>query len=83
MQSIIVEVHIPALSASFDFRIPSTGRVREIVAEIIRILEATQSNVEFDRTQPMLCDLDRGIPLPMEGIIARLSLRDGAQLLLV
>ena len=31
MQSIIVEVYVPATSASDDFRLPSTARVGEVV----------------------------------------------------
>lgn len=63
MQSIIVEVYVPAISTSFDFRLPSTGRIGEVTGEIIRILEATQQNLVFDKSQPLLCDRERGILL--------------------
>ena len=60
MQSIIVEVYVPATSASFDFRLPATARVGETIEEMIRILEATQQNLLFNKAQPILFDRERG-----------------------
>ncbi len=82
MQSIIVEIHVPATSASFDFRLPSTGKIGDIVTEIIRILETTQQNLLFDREQPMLCDCERGIVLKRHETVAEAGLQDGAKLML-
>ncbi len=83
MQSIIVEIHVPAISASFDFRLPSIGRIGDVSAEIIRILETTQNNLLFDRVQPILCDCERGIVLKRQDTVAEAGLRDGAKLMLV
>lgn len=83
MESIIVEIYIPATSTSFDFRLPSTGRVKDIIAEVIRILEATQQNLEFDRDQSVLCDRDRKIILEPEYTVTEAGLQDGCRLILV
>lgn len=83
MQAIIVEIYVPAISASFDFRLPSTGRIGDIVGEVVRILETTQQNLLFDKEQPMLCDQERGIVLKNQGTVAEVGLQDGSRLLLV
>ena len=82
MQSIIVEIYVPATSASFDFRLPSTGKIGDITGEVIRILETTQQNLVFDKAQPMLCDRERGIILKRQDTVAEAGLKDGARLLL-
>lgn len=83
METIIVEINIPAISSTFDFRLPSTGRVYDVVNEIIRILEATQQNLRFDTDLPMLCDIDRGVPLNPEALIAEVGIHDSSRLMLV
>lgn len=83
MQSIIVEVYVPALTISFDFRLPATGKIGDLTQEMINVLERTQQNIRFDREQPMLCDRDRGIVLKREDTVAEAGLRDSAQLMLL
>ena len=82
MQSIIVEVYVPATSASFDFRLPATARVGETIEEMIRILEATQQNLLFNKAQPILFDRERAVLKNWETVGAA-GLRDGSKLLLV
>ena len=83
MESIIVEVYIPATSASYDFRLPSIGRVGDITDEVIRILETTQQDLEFDREQPILCDREREMILDPRLTVAEAGLRDGSRLILM
>ena len=78
MQSSIVEVYVPALSISFDFRLPATGKIGDLTQEMINVLERTQQNIRFDREQPMLCDRERGVDT-----VAEAGLRDSAQLMLL
>ena len=82
MQTIIVEIYIPAISTSFDFRLPSTGRIDDVIWEVIRILETTQQNLLFDKERPILCDRDRSIVLNGAHTVEEAGLQDGAQLLL-
>ena len=83
MQSIIVEVYVPATSASYDFRLPSTARVGEVVGEMLRILEATQQNLLFDKAHPVLCDRERGVLLKTLDTVAEAGLQDGSRLILI
>jgi len=83
MQSIIVEINIPATSSSFDFRLPSMGKIGDIVNEVIRILESTQQNLLFTSSQSLLCDCERGTILKNNITVAEAGLQDGAKLMLV
>ena len=83
MQTIIVEIYVPATSMHYDFRLPSTGKIGDIVGEVIRILETSQHNLLFDRSQPVLCDSDRGMILRPWLTVAEARLQDGAKLILL
>lgn len=83
MQTIIVEIYVPATSSSFDFRLPSTGRIADIVSEVIWIMETTQQNLLFDRDQPVLCDCEQNRILDQHITVAEAGLRDGARLMLL
>lgn len=83
METIIVEVFIPAITKSFDFRLPTSGRVCDITDELIRILEITQNNLMFDKTTPMLCDIENGVVLNPSSYIAQTGLHDSSRLILV
>ena len=82
MQTIIVEVDIPSTGDSFDFRLPSTGRIGDIAREMVRILENTGNNLLFDENS-MLCDRERGIILNKNDTVAQACLSDGARLMLL
>ncbi len=83
METIIVEIYIPAISSSFDFRLPASGRVCDVVDEIIRILETTQQNLTFDKTLPLLCDVESGRTLNPAAYIAETGIHDSSKLILV
>lgn len=83
MQTIIVEITVPAISLSFDFRIPSGGRVYDVTNEIINILETTQQNLMFDRENPMLYDADSNAVLDPSMRICDTNLHDSSRLILV
>ena len=83
METIIVEINIPAITSSFDFRLPSEGRVSDIVEEIIRILEVTQQNLTLDKEHPMLCDLENSRVLDPDLCIAETGIHDSSRLLLL
>ncbi len=83
MESVIVEVYIPATSASYDFRLPSSGRIGDVIREVIRVLEATQQNLTFDREHAVLCDRDREAVLAAQDTVAEAGLHDGSKLILL
>ena len=83
METIIVEIFVPATSSTFDFRLPASGRVYEVMRDIIDILETTQQNQGFDKEHPILCDLDTGRILNPSQTIAECGLHDSARLQLL
>ena len=83
METITVEIFVPAINVSFDFRLPSGGRVHDVTEEIIRILETTQPSLLFDKSYPMLCDSEGGRILDPAKCIAETGLHDSSRLILV
>lgn len=83
MENITVEVSVPAINRSYDFQLPTNNYVWEIISELTHILETTQQNVLFDRRSPLLCDVDRGLILNPNAMIADVQIKDGTTLILV
>lgn len=83
MQTIIVEVYLPATSESYDFRLPAQGRIGDICREMVRILESTRQNLLIDAEYPLLCERDAGKVLPDWQTVGEAGLRDGSRLLLL
>ena len=83
MENITVEIIVPAISKSYDFQIPTSNYMCDIVTDLILIIETSQQNVIFDRSRPMLCDPERGITLDPDIIVADSGIRDGTSLLLL
>ena len=83
MQTIIVEIHIPATSATYDFRLPAAGRIGDVLTEVTRILETTQQDLLLDHEQPMLCDRGQERILDPEETVAESGLKDGSRLILL
>lgn len=83
METIIIELIVPASNERFDFVLPAASKVDVIIQEMIRLLEAKGQNIAFAHATTQLCDietaqvLDPGIALAQQGI------RDGSQLMLV
>ena len=83
MEMVIVEIMVPAINRNFDFKLPSTATIRDVTAEIVRVLEITERNVRFDPDVLLLCDLERGKVLKSERTVAEHHILDGARLMLV
>lgn len=83
METMIVELFVPAISRSFDFQLPAGGVVRGMIAEIVRILEQTQPGLNFDRDNPILCHLDDGRVLDPNDNLASAGVFDGVRLMLL
>ncbi len=79
----IVEISVPAISKTFDFQLPAAGIVRDIIREIIRILEQTENCAVFDDEYPMLCHIDDGRILNLDDTIAAAGVYDGVSLMLL
>ncbi|MBQ8110562.1 MAG: hypothetical protein IJ124_10420 [Clostridia bacterium] len=83
METITVEIFVPAINSTFDFRLPATGRVYDVTQEIVRILETTQQNLDIDDDFPMLCDIESGAILDPAKRIAQTKLHDSSKLILI
>ncbi len=83
METMIVEVAVPAINRTFDFQLPAAGIVRDVLAEMIRILTETQPGLTFDGDCPMLCHLDDARILDMDDPLAVAGVYDGVRLMLV
>lgn len=82
MDTVIVEIFIPATNKTYDFALPAQGRVREAVESIIDTLEFSENNIVFDRTVPMLCDVGNKTVLQEGMTILESGVRDGSRLML-
>ena len=82
METVIVEVSVPAINEKFDFKLPSTALIRNVVEEMVRVLEITQQNVQFD-SDALLCDRDSGCVLDPGKTIGELRIQDGSRLQLL
>ena len=83
METMIVEISVPAISKTFDFQLPTSGVVRDIIAEITRILIETQHGITFDKQYPMLCHINDGRILNPEDALAVAGVYDGVSLMLI
>lgn len=83
METMIVEIQVPATSRTYDFQLPAGGIVREIIREIVNILEQTESCAAFDRDYPMLCHVDDGRILNPDDTMAAAGVYDGVRLMLI
>ena len=82
MERVIVEISVPAISKKFDFKLPSTGYIKDIVPELVRTLELTEQNLKFDEEALLLCDMEKGTVLNPNATVAELQIKDGSVLLL-
>lgn len=83
METMIAEITVPAISKTFDFQLPASGIVRDIIKEIVYILEQTEACAVFDETYPMLCHVDDGRILNPGDTLAEAGVFDGNRLLLL
>jgi uncharacterized ubiquitin-like protein YukD len=83
MEMVIVEISVPAINEKFDFKFPSTAKIKDVMAELVRTLELTNGNMQFDSEMLLLCDLDRGRVLNPNQTVAEQQITDGAFLQLL
>ncbi|MBQ9459273.1 MAG: EsaB/YukD family protein [Oscillospiraceae bacterium] len=83
METMIVEIQVPAISRAYDFQLPAGSVVRDVISEIINILEQSESCAAFDRDYPMLCHVDDGRILNPNDTIADCGVYDGVKLMLI
>lgn len=83
MEMVIVEISVPAINEKFDFKLPSSGKIKDVTSELVRMLEITRGNIQFDPDMLLLCDLDNGRVLNPNLTVAELHITDGSMLQLL
>ena len=83
MEMVIVEISVPAINEKFDFKLPSTGKIKDVTAELVRMLELSKGNLQFDPEMVLLCDLDNGRVLNPALTVAEQQIKDGSYLQLL
>lgn len=81
MQTIMVEILLPAIDAEVEFLLPTNRYICELLPEIILQITTVKQNIEFDKT-PVLCDCTRHMILNPSQTIYELGIQNGARLLL-
>ena len=83
MEMVIVAVSVPAVNEKFDFKLPSTVKIKDVTAELVRMIQVTKGNVMFDPEMPLLCDLEKGRVFNPNLTVAEQQITDGATLQLL
>jgi len=83
METIIIELHVPACNGIFDFALPAALQVSEVIREMIRTIETLGQNVTFLPETTQLCDMDQYRILSAAITLAEQEVRDGSRLMLV
>ena len=83
METVIVEISIPGTDEKYDFKLPSTAKIKNVTEELSRILKITKGNIEFDPELLLLCDLEKGKVLNPNKTVAEHQITDGATLQLI
>ena len=83
MEMVIVEVSVPAVNEKYDFKLPSTGKIKDVTAELVRMIQIVKGNVAFDPEMTLLCDLEKGKVFNPNLTVAEQQITDGATLQLL
>lgn len=83
METIIVEICIGITGNVADFVLPAHVPVESLTGEIINLVEQAFPWLVFDKTQPLLCDGEKGCVIPGHLTLAQAGIRDSSRLLLV
>ena len=83
MEMVIVEVSVPAVNEKFDFKLPSTVKIKDVTSELVRMIQVTKGNVMFDPDMTLLCDLENGKVFNPNLTVAEQQITDGSSLQLL
>lgn len=83
METIVVEIFLPAISQSYDFIMPVHVPVGSIIKTLIDVVASCTGSALIDGTHPCLCDMTARRPIPPEKTLAQCGIRDSARLMLL
>ena len=83
MDTIIVEIALPAVDQSYDFKLPVHIPVGAILPYLVNVIKSCTNNVLVDHENPYLCDLLTHRPIPLHQTLSQAGIRDGWKLMLL
>ena len=82
METVIVEIFLPAISRACDFIMPAHIPVGNLLGDLIETIR-TATGAELDREYPCLCDMEQKRPIPYDKTLSQCGIRDSSRLMLL
>ena len=83
MGTIIVEIVLPAVDQSYDFKLPVHIPVGSILPDLVDVIKTCIDNVLVDNEHPCLCDMMTRRPVPLDQTLSQAGIRDSGKLMLL
>lgn len=83
MNTIIVEIRLPASNQTFDFSLPVHRKVGALIPEIIDAIHQSGQVVPVIKSEAVLCCLDIQMVLNSNATVANQNIKEGATLMLI
>lgn len=81
---VLVDIYVPAVDKTYDFRLEENAPVRVIVDEIVEMIgQKEHTQVAGDVAKLLLCDRAHEVVLPREATLRACRISNGSSLLLV
>ena len=82
MNELLIQVHAPAINATYDIIIPTNVRIYELTKLITNVVVSLSDGL-FLSQDVVLCDGDTGVIYNATLTVDEIGLRNGANLILV
>lgn len=83
METIIVEISIAASGDKTEFMLPAHVKIEALLPTIVRMVEQTHQEIQYDLGNTMLCDFKTKKILPPSITLAQAGIRQGNKLMLI
>lgn len=80
---ILVDVYVPALDKTFDFRLDEKAKVGQIMIEMQDIFKKKLKEIGDKKQDFMLCSMEQKEELPIYKTLSECRIKDGSRLMLV
>ena len=83
MDTLIVEIRLPAINRSDDYVLPAHIPVAAILPSLAEVVRMNTGADVIDPERPMLCFLHGKRPIPPDKTLSQAGVRDSAKLMLI
>ena len=81
---VLVDIYVPAVDKTYDFRLEESSPVRVIIEEIVEMIgQMERTSVVGNVKSLLLCDRRRELVLPKKATLHECGIYNGSSLLLV